>query len=76
MNENKSLFLTDSSNIEQDSFQVHTNIAETLYDIVTKHNVSENSFTIGLFGEWGFGKSYIVKKLEDMKLIGAVSLPR
>jgi hypothetical protein len=63
MSENKSLFLTDSPNVEQDSFQVHSNIANTLYDIITKHNVSENSFTIGLFGEWGSGKSFIINKL-------------
>ncbi|MDA3905605.1 MAG: P-loop NTPase fold protein [Bacteroidales bacterium] len=65
MSENKSIFLTDSPNIEQDSFQVHTNIAETLYDILTKHNVSKNSFTIGLFGEWGSGKSFIINKLYE-----------
>jgi len=65
MSKNKSLFLTDSPNIEQDSFQVHSNIAKTLYDIVTKHNISENSFTIGLFGEWGSGKSFIINKLSN-----------
>ena len=65
MSENKSLFLTDSPNVEQDSFQVHSSIANTLYDIITKHNVSENSFTIGLFGEWGSGKSFIINKLSN-----------
>jgi len=65
MSKNKSLFLTDSPNIEQDSFQVHSNIAKTLYDIITKHNVSENFFTIGLFGEWGSGKSFIINKLSN-----------
>lgn len=65
MTENKTIYLTDNPNIEHDSFQVHTNIAETLYGIVTKHNVSKNSFTIGLFGEWGSGKSFIINKLSD-----------
>jgi len=65
MSKNKSLFLIDSPNIEQDSFQVHSKIASTLYDIITKHSVSENSFTIGLFGEWGSGKSFIINKLSN-----------
>jgi hypothetical protein len=65
MKENKTIYLTDSPNVEQDSFQVHTNIAETLYGIIEKHNVSKNSFTIGLFGEWGSGKSFIVNKLSE-----------
>jgi len=63
MNENKLIYLTDSPNVEQDSFQIHSNIAETLYNIITRHNVSNNSFTIGLFGEWGSGKSFIINKL-------------
>lgn len=41
MSKNKSLFLIDSPNIEQDSFQVHSKIASTLYDIITKHSVSK-----------------------------------
>lgn len=65
MKENKSIYLTDNPNIEQDSFQVHTNISETLFDIIKKHTVNKNSFTIGLFGEWGSGKSYIVNKLAE-----------
>ena len=63
MNDNKSLFLTDSPKIEQDSFQIHSNIAKTLFNIITKYSISKNSFTIGLFGEWGSGKSFIINKL-------------
>lgn len=62
---NKSIFLSDNPNEKKDSFQVHTNISETLFDIIEKHDVSKNSFTIGLFGEWGSGKSFIINKLED-----------
>lgn len=65
MKDNKTIYLTDNPNVEQDSFQVHTNIAETLYSIIEKHNVSKNSFTIGLFGEWGSGKSFIINKLSE-----------
>lgn len=63
MNENKSLFLTDDPDTEKDSFQIHTNISETIFEIIEKHNVNKNSFTIGLFGEWGSGKSFIINRL-------------
>ncbi len=65
MNKNKSIYLTDNPNNEQDSFQIHTNIADTIYDIITKHDVSKNSFTIGLFGQWGSGKSFIINKISE-----------
>jgi len=65
MKETKSIYLTDNPNIEEDSFQVHTNIAETLFEIITKHDVRKNSFTMGLFGEWGSGKSFIIHKLSE-----------
>ena len=65
MSENKTIYLSDNPNIEQDSFQVHSNIAETLYGIIEKHDISKNSFTIGLFGEWGSGKSFIINKLSE-----------
>jgi len=65
MSESKSIFLADNPNIKNDAFKVHSNIADTLFDIITKYNVIENSFTIGLFGEWGSGKSFIINKLSN-----------
>lgn len=65
MKENKTLFLIDNPNIEQDSFQVHTDISETIFEVIEKHDVNQYSFTIGLFGEWGSGKSFIINKLAN-----------
>lgn len=62
----KKIYLSDTSNIEKDSFKVHTKISETLYEIIEKHEVENESFTIGLFGEWGSGKSYIINKLSKL----------
>ena len=65
MSEKRTIYLTDNPNIKEDSFQVHTNIADTLFEVIQKQDVNENSFTIGLFGEWGSGKSYICNKLSE-----------
>ena len=58
-----SILLTDSPDVEKDSFQIHTNIVENLFGIVTNLDVHKTSFTIGLFGEWGTGKTFIINKL-------------
>ena len=65
MSENKQIYLIDTPNIEKDHFKIHTNIAETLYEIIKNHKFKDNSFTIGLFGEWGSGKSFIINKLKE-----------
>ncbi len=68
MKENKkelSIYLDDSPEIESDFFNIHSNITETLYEAIKKHNVKKGSFTMGLFGEWGSGKSFIIHKLKE-----------
>ncbi|HAF30249.1 MAG TPA: hypothetical protein DCG75_14500 [Bacteroidales bacterium] len=62
----KRIYLSDNPNVEQDSFQVHTNIAKTLFQVIEKHDVDEYSHTIGLFGEWGSGKSFVINKLQNL----------
>ena len=57
--------LSDSVVGVEDDFGVHTSIAEALENKVIDTDVSENALTIGLFGEWGSGKSLIVEKLYD-----------
>jgi len=59
----KTIYISDTPNIEKDSFQIHTNIAKTLFDIIENYDISTKAFTIGLFGAWGSGKSYIINKL-------------
>ncbi|MHB2153458.1 KAP family P-loop NTPase fold protein [Calditrichota bacterium GD2] len=67
----KYIYLSDTPNIEKDSFQVHSNIADTLFEIITIHKIGNSSFTIGLFGEWGSGKSFIINQLaKRIKLEG------
>jgi len=60
-----SIYLDDSPIIKDDFFNIHSNIAETLYEIIKKHNIENGSFNVGLFGEWGSGKSFIIHKLEE-----------
>lgn len=49
-----------------DKFGIHTKISETLFEIIEDEDLdlSEGSFTIGLFGKWGSGKSLILDKLK------------
>ena len=66
MTEDKKIFLSDSAKApEEDSFEIHSNIADTIFNIVQKHDIKDSSFTIGLFGKWGSGKTYITNRLED-----------
>ncbi|MBA3704372.1 MAG: hypothetical protein H0W84_00285 [Bacteroidetes bacterium] len=48
-----------------DFFKIHTQIAEMLNKTILSEDVSENSFTFGLLGSWGSGKSLTVGKLKD-----------
>ncbi|MFH6604583.1 P-loop NTPase fold protein [Maribacter algicola] len=57
-------YLLDNE-LSEDRFGIHTNISKTLNDIITdeKLDLSDGSFTIGLFGKWGSGKSLILRHL-------------
>lgn len=50
---------------ENDSFGVHSNIAETVTKIIKKMDLSKQSFNLGIFGDWGTGKSFIVNKIKN-----------
>ena len=63
--ETRNMYLIDSPLEEKDSFQVHSNISETLFEAINKVNVENGSFSFGLFGEWGSGKSFIINKLAN-----------
>ncbi len=66
MTNDKKIFLSDSAKApEEDSFKIHSQIADTIFDIIQKHDLMESSFTIGLFGKWGSGKTYITHRLKD-----------
>jgi len=67
MSEDKTFFLNDIPEGD-DSFEIHTNIALTIANIIEKMEVAKNykSFTLGLFGDWGSGKSFIVNKIENI----------
>lgn len=54
----------------QDKFGVHSHISKTLSEIILDENLdlSEGSFTIGLFGKWGSGKSMILDQLKRKHL--------
>lgn len=57
----RSQFLRDDPTAE-DFFGSRKRLAKTLLDIITK---TQGGKTIGLVGEWGSGKSSLVKSLED-----------
>lgn len=59
----KKTFLLDTLDTE-DKFEVHTKICNVLYDKIIKINEKQESLNIGLFGEWGSGKSFIIKNLK------------
>ena len=62
---NKKMYLSDSAKMTVDAFGVHSEISNTLYDTIKNHKIPEESFTIGLFGSWGSGKSFIINKLKE-----------
>ena len=60
------IHLKDSNNSqEQDSFKIHSQIANTICEIIEKSDLSDCSFNLGLFGNWGSGKSFIINKIEE-----------
>ena len=59
------MYLSDSAIHNEDSFGIHTSISDTLFKIIKQHDVSSESFTIGLFGQWGSGKSFIINQLKN-----------
>lgn len=61
----KVYFLSDDANESIDSFSVHSKISEELFDMITETDIGKNSFTFGLFGKWGSGKSFIINKLKN-----------
>lgn len=62
----KKYYLTDDIVDEKDHFEVHTDIAETVIDIIKKQSTVNSSFTLGLFGKWGSGKSFIIYKINEI----------
>ncbi len=48
-----------------DFFKIHSQIAEMLQKTIVAEDVSKNSFTLGLLGSWGSGKSLTVGKLRE-----------
>lgn len=62
---NMSIHLKDSNKTSgQDSFKIHSKIAETICEIIENSDLKECSFNMGLFGNWGSGKSFIINKIE------------
>lgn len=64
----KPLFLKDS-NIEEneiDAFGVHSNFAKSIVKIIDQVDIKNSAFTLGLFGHWGSGKSFIIKELKKI----------
>jgi len=49
----------------EDFFKVHSQMAEMLQNAIVAEDVSKNSFTLGLLGSWGSGKSLTVGKLRE-----------
>lgn len=61
-----SIHLKDSNKTSgQDSFKIHSKIAETICEIIENSDLKECSFNMGLFGNWGSGKSFIINKIEE-----------
>lgn len=58
--------LKDNNNeCQQDSFKIHSNIAKTICDIIDNTDLTKSAFNMGLFGNWGSGKSFIIKKIQE-----------
>lgn len=49
----------------KDFFEIHSQISEMLYTTIQRESLKENSFTLGLLGSWGSGKSMTIKKLRE-----------
>lgn len=60
----KKTFLFDNIKSE-DKFDVHTHVANTLSDKIIDLKDDKQPINIGLFGEWGSGKSFIIQKIDD-----------
>lgn len=70
--DDRKCFLDETSSLGKDEFGIHSNIADAILGIIKDYNqAKDSSFTIGIFGNWGSGKSFIVdrirKKLEQNK---------
>lgn len=65
MPDEKNLFLFDSNQYaeEKDCFGIHTDIANTILNCIEKTRFTKSAFTLGLFGNWGSGKSFIINKV-------------
>lgn len=48
-----------------DFFKIHSQMGEMLQKTIVTEDVSKNSFTLGLLGSWGSGKSLTVGKLRE-----------
>lgn len=63
---NMAIHLKDSNKASnQDSFKIHSKIAETICEIIKNSDLKECSFNMGLFGNWGSGKSFIINRIEE-----------
>ncbi|HTA84290.1 MAG TPA: P-loop NTPase fold protein [Bacteroidia bacterium] len=56
-------YLSDTP-YDEDFFKIHSQIADTIYKIIKSEDFSKHSFTLGLFGKWGSGKSLTIKELK------------
>ncbi|MGE5353925.1 MAG: P-loop NTPase fold protein [Acidobacteriota bacterium] len=63
--EGKTFFLNDLPD-GNDEFEVHTSIAITISKLIQRTNLNSSSFTLGLFGTWGSGKSFIINKVKNL----------
>lgn len=65
MPSDKKLFLFDSNQYaeEKDCFGIHTDIANTILNCIEKTRFTKSAFTLGLFGNWGSGKSFIINQV-------------
>lgn len=49
---------------KDDLFQIHSQIANTIKKIIDDEDVTNQPFHFGLFGDWGSGKSFVIKQLK------------
>lgn len=57
-------YIKDDSQ-DEDLFNIHSKISDTIYNTVKEENISEKSFTLGLLGAWGSGKSLTINSLKE-----------
>ncbi|EKE03961.1 MAG: KAP P-loop protein [uncultured bacterium] len=56
--------LIKSGQNKKDSFGIHTDISKALKKLIENSTLERHSYTIGLVGPWGCGKSFIIDNLK------------